>query len=262
MTKPSIALLSLFTLLASTPGRAEDAKATALINEVQAKVGTMADLHALKDVEYSYTYRRGSDLKIDLSIERYVFDGELSYGRYVVHEVFVAPGQEGEVVQAYDGSQVQATIDGAPIEDPKQIGLAQFMRPTNFYWFAMMQKLNDPGVVHEYLGTRTVDGIDYEVVDMTFESSGEKKTDRYVLYINPKTSLVDQFLFTIVDFGVTEPFLMKVEHERFGKVMLPVQRRYAEANWEGTIKDDVAWNEEIMTAINFNNGFTRADFTL
>jgi hypothetical protein len=255
---PMNRLVIALSCLVATSALADD-KAAELVAAMQKKTGTMQDLHALKDVEYTYTYRSGATGKLDLSVERYRFDGELSYGRYVVHEVFVSPDLKGEVIHAYDGEQYYATIDGRPLEDPEVMALVRFGRPTNYYWFTMMQKLTDPGTVHEYQGTRIVDGVTYDLVQLTFESKNDRPTDRYVLYFNRSTQLIDRFLFTVIDFGKTDPYMMEVEYDRFGKLLLPTYRRYAPSNWSGEIKKD-EWNEEIMTGLHFDNGFTKADF--
>ena len=130
-------------------------------------------------------------------------------------------------VQGWDGTTAWTTLDGKRVEDEKAVGLATFMRKTNFYWFAMMQKLQDPGTLQTDAGTRNVNGVTYNLVKVTFDVPEGTKSDTYVLYVNPETHLIDRFLFTIADFGkVDDPFLMEVEYKSFGDIMLPVTRRY------------------------------------
>ena len=133
------------------------------------------------------------------------------------------------------------------------------MRKTNFYWFAMMQKLQDPGTIHTYEGTRVLNEIEYDLVKLTFEKGVGDVSDIYLLYINPQTNLVDQFLFTVLDFGIEEPFLMEVKYEKFNNVMLPTYRRFIQSNWDGKIMNN-NWIEEIMTDLKFGNGYTKVDF--
>lgn len=239
--------------LAARPAAAgpSEAKARALLDNLSKQVGGMDDLHRLKDVEYTYIYRT-PDGKMDLSVERYIFDGEHSCARYIVHEVFVSPGVEGDVVQCHVGGETEVSIGGVVSGDEKVIGLAKFLRPTNYYWFAMMMKLKDPGVQARYTGRRTVEGTDYAMVDVGF---GDETSDRYLLYIHPQTGLVDRFLFTVKALGVTEPFLMEVAYESVDGVRLPTRRRYTPATWEGASKGQ-PWTAEIMTSIHFNNGFS------
>ena len=55
-----------------------------VFNMVQ-NVGNYEKLSQLKDVVYTYTYQT-PDGKTDSSTEKYIFDGELSYGAYNTHE--------------------------------------------------------------------------------------------------------------------------------------------------------------------------------
>ncbi|PJF32948.1 MAG: hypothetical protein CUN57_03405, partial [Phototrophicales bacterium] len=75
----------------------------------------------------------------------------------------------------------------------------------------------------------------------------------------PTTKLVDRFLFTVMDFNVTEPFLMKVQYEEVSGLKLPAHRKYTRADWDGKPKSN-DWNEEISNNIKFNNGFERSLF--
>lgn len=236
-------------------------KAKALLHRVGEAVGTYADLLAKGDVQYRYVYRDNATFTQDISTERYLFDGELSWAKYHVHEKFVFPGEDGPVVQGWDGKQAWVTLAGEPVSDPEAIGLAAFLRQTNFYWFSMMQKLSDPGTIHTHKGTQNVRGVDYQLLELTFDVPEGKAADTYLLHIHPETHRVDRFLFTVVDFGITEPVLMEVDHQRFGDVVLPVTRRYTPAlSWEGDVAEDAVWVDEQMTDIRFGNGFTPADF--
>ncbi|MEM1108846.1 MAG: hypothetical protein AAGH99_09175 [Planctomycetota bacterium] len=238
-----------------------DAKADKLIQKVIAAVGSYADLQAKGDVQYNYVYRDNTTFTSDISTERYLFDGELSWAEYHVHDKFVFPGQDGPVVQGWDGENAWTTLAGQPVTDPEAVGLAAFLRKTNFYWFAMMQKLDDPGTIHKYKGTRDVHGTAYELIELSFDVPEGTEADTYLLYIHPETHRVDRFLFTVVDFGLTDPVLMEVDHQRFGDIVLPVTRRYTPAlSWEGDVADDAVWIDEQMTDIEFGNGFTPGDF--
>ena len=237
-------------------------KAKALIDKVAVAAGTYADLRAKGDVQYNYTYRDNKTATSDVSTERYLFDGELSWARYGMHEVFVFPGQKGSAVQSWDGKVAWTTLDGELVGTSEAVYLTRTLRRTNFYWFAMMQKLSDPGTKHEYKGTRDVQGVTYELVEMGFEVPEGKKSDTFLLYIHPETHRVDRFLYTAVDFGVTEPAMMEVvEYQRFGDIVLPVTRRYAPAlSWKGEVAADAVWVDQEMKDIQFGNGFVPADF--
>ncbi|MGI9534270.1 MAG: DUF6503 family protein, partial [Thermodesulfobacteriota bacterium] len=197
--------------------------------------------------------------KSDISTERYIFDGELSWAEYTTHDFHVFPDQSGPVIQGYNGKESWVIINGKSVEDPQAVKLADFLRKTSFYWFAMMPKLLDPGINYSYEGKRNVKDIEYDLVKISYESGIGDVSDTYLLYINPETHLVDQFLFTVLDFNITEPFLMKVKYEEIDGVKLPAKRRATQSNWNGEILEDV-WIDEIMTDIEFNNGFKRSTF--
>ena len=60
----------------------------------------------------------------------------------------------------------------------------------------------------------------------------------YVLYINPQTKPVDQFLPAVSDFGVTAPLLMKMAYQTVHEMKVPAFRKYIPADWEGNIKGE------------------------
>lgn len=250
--------LGIFVVLGLACGSKQD-NPRALVEKVVAEVGGIDKLYSLKDVEYTYTYHDLTEDKKDISLERYVFDGELSWAKYEVREKNVVPQLAGEIIQGYNGQESWMTINGVPVDDPQLNKLCDFLRKTNYYWFTMMFKLLDPGVQYEYKGTKTVDGIEYDLVGITFGEAVGDVQDTYLLYINPKTKLVDQFLFTVMDFGLKEPFLMTVEYEDISGLKLPAKRKAVKADWDGVPKNDL-WVAEISTNIKFNNGFDRSLF--
>jgi hypothetical protein len=92
-------------------------------------------------------------------------------------------------------------------------------------------------------------------VKVGFEPGVGDVSDTYLLYVNPETWRIDQFLFTVLDFGKEEPFLMKVEYERVDGILLPTNRRYTQSDWSGTIPRKAKWTDEISVGIRFDNGF-------
>jgi hypothetical protein len=134
------------------------------------------------------------------------------------------------VIQAYNGKDSWVTVDGKPISDPQAVKLADFSRKTNFYWFAMMFKLLDPGVTYKYEGTRNTEGKTYDLVRIGFEAGVGAVQDSYLLCLNRDTHLVDQFLFTVIDFGIKDPLLMKVTYKEVSGSKLPAYRIYIASN--------------------------------
>jgi len=232
-------------------------KAHELVYIMTQKVGTYDQLMAKKDVIYTYTYQT-PDGKSDISTEKYIFNGEFSYGRYTKHERNLTD-LEGEIEQGYDGNEFWLKQNGQIITDPISLKRVAFNRPTNFYWFTMMQKLLDPGLQYEYIKEQTINDKPYDVVKVTFDSKDNKATDIYQLYINKDTKLVDQFLFTVMDYDITEPFLMEVEYENIEGMLLPTKRRYKNSNWDAEVSNK-PWILVNWSDIKFDNNLSKTNF--
>ena len=247
----TIAIVSV--LILSYSAKAENTDPKKLIEQMTEVTGSYEDLKSLKDVEYKYTVKNNDTGKSDISIEKYNFDGELSWGKYLQRGDSTFPDLKGEIIQGYDGIETWMTLNGELVTDDSANKYADFTRKTNFYWFAMMQKLLDPGIIYSYKGKEKVEEIEYDVVQISYEPGIGDVSDTYTLYINPETSLVDRFYFTVMDFGITDPILMEVEYKQFESVKLPVKREFsAEVPGVGTMNI-----VELMTDINFNNGFDK-----
>lgn len=264
------AIIGLICLLAAScnhENQAESKKDTALefqnkghelVYTMVEKVGDYNKLLENKDVSYTYTYQT-PDGKTDISNERYIFAGELSYGRYEKHERTL-PQLEGIIEQGFDGKEYWLKHNGESLTDESFLKRVAFNRPTNFYWFTMMQKLLDPGLNYEHLGEKTIGDQDYDIIKVTFSSEGDKPTDIYQLYINKKTSLVDQFLFTVADFGKMEtPNLMKLEYEEINGFLIPTKRLYKQSTWDAE-ETDKPWIKVNWSDIKFNVKLTKEDF--
>ncbi|NRD19786.1 hypothetical protein HNV08_06970 [Winogradskyella eckloniae] len=229
-----------------------------LVYNLTQKTGNYQTLLKKKDVVYTYTYTT-PDGKTDSSTEKYIFNGELSYGAYSQHQRTL-PKLEGLIEQGYDGNEFWLKHNGKIIEDEAALKRVAFNRPTNFYWFAMMPKLLDPSVVYDYLGNKTIDTTEYDIVKVSFTSENNKPTDIYQLYINKNTGLVDQFLFTVADFGKMEiPNLMQLEYEEIDDILIPTKRQYKKSNWNADVTDQ-PWINVNWTNIKFNTGLTKDDF--
>ncbi|MGH1435772.1 MAG: DUF6503 family protein [Lewinella sp.] len=233
-------------------------KGQQLVNNMVQKVGDYRALLEKKDVIYTYTYQT-PDGKTDQTTEKYIFDGELSYGAYHQHDR-TFPQLEGLIEQGYDGEEYWLKHNGEVLNDEDMLKRVAFNRPTNFYWFTMMQKLLDPGLNYEYLGEKNIEGKDYDIVKITFNSEDDKPTDIYQLYINKETSLVDQFLFTVADFGKMEiPNLMTLKYEEIDGLMIPTERLYKKSTWDADVSE-APWIKVNWSAIKFNNNLTKEDF--
>jgi hypothetical protein len=226
-----------------------------LIYNMVQKVGDYDLLKAKNDVVYTYTYQT-PDGKTDVSTEKYLFDEEYSYGAYKKHERTL-PELEGLIEQGYDGTDFWLRHNGEYLAGEDQMQQVKFNRPTNFYWFTMMQKLLDKGINYDYLGEKMVDNKAYDIVKISFDFAKSKPTDIYQVYINKETGLIDQFLFTVADFNVVErPYLMLLEYEKVDGILIPVTRKYKASTWDGELTDK-PWITVNWSDIKFNNGLEK-----
>ena len=232
-------------------------KAHQLVYQTVEKTGKYSELSPKKDVVYTYTYKT-PDGKTDTSTEKYIFNNELSYGLYTKHERTLTH-LSGNIEQGYDGKEFWLKNNGEIILDSIALKRVAFNRPTNFYWFTMIQKLLDPGVNYEYIKEENIGNNEYDIVKITFNSEDNKPKDVYQLYINKNTKLIDQFLFTVVDFGKTDPFLMKLQYENVEGLLIPTKRKYKNSNWNAEVTNK-PWIFVNWTNIKFNNGIKIADF--
>lgn len=81
------------------------------------------------------------------------------------------------------------------------------------------------------------------------------------MYINRKTKLVDQFLFTVAVFGITEPKLMQLKYEEVEGILLPTSRQYKPSTWDAEVTDD-PWVTVTWSNIKFNAEITKTDFKM
>ncbi|MGJ8736447.1 DUF6503 family protein [Zobellia laminariae] len=238
-----------------------DTKSAELLDALVAVNGGYTALDAKKDIQYHYVYDNFAKGK-DVSIERYIFNGEQSWGSYEQHDINLLPGQKGTAVQSLVDNKPALTLDGKSITDPKAIGGTVFLRKVNIYWFAMMYKLKNPGTNYKYLGTEKVGDINYDKVSLTYSADVTKKekNDDFILYFNPNTHLVDQFFFSLPAMGVNKPILkMTLTYEKVDGLLLSTVRKSYMPDKKGGFVETGVYT---MSDIKFNNGFKKEDFLL
>ena len=74
-------------------------------------------------------------------------------------------------------------------------GHARFTNDT--YWLLMPYKLQDRGVILEMADPETVDGVEYDVLHLSFDNVGRTPGDQYWVFINPRTSLVERWGYVL-----------------------------------------------------------------
>ncbi len=227
-----------------------------MLKVVALNSGGMAGLKAQNDVQFEYHYLK-PDGKKDISIERYIFENEVSWAKYTTHEVNVSPEMEGDFVQYYDGKSATAFSKGEMLKDEKTVGMSQFLRQANYMWFTMMYKLTDPGTIHEYNGQEEIEGTTYDIVTVSYDPAviGKQVNDTYVVYINPKTQLVEQFKFSLPALGVEAPVLLaKLTYKDINGLKIVTKRDMFAPAPDGS--GMVPMVTQVLEDVKFNNGFT------
>lgn len=235
---------------------------TQLIKEMVAAMGGINKYRELKDVTYAYTYRDMTNGKQDVSTEKYLYDGELSWGEYHIHTKNVSPDKKGPVTQAWNGHEAWLIVEGNFIPAPPALRMVNFARNTSFFWFNMMYKMLDPGTIHKLLPNRKFDDQAYKIVEVTYEKGVGDAQDRFVLYINPETKLVEHFLFSNAFFGPNGPIrMMHIEFQEVDGLKFPKRQWYETADWEGNlIAGGPPKSEKIYTELKFNTGIEKSLF--
>jgi len=248
----------------STGFARQDKNPKKLIGDMQEATGNWDKLYSMNDVEFTYKYHYPGPNIMDLSTERYVFEGEKSWAKYSVHQINVAPKEEGEVVQYYDGKAASMSQNGKAMSSPEAVGSTEFLRKANYFWFVMNFKLMDPGTVHKYEGQETVNGINYDKVSIAYESTvtGKPQNDAYIVYINPETKMIDRFFFSLTVMGVDKPMiLMEVAYEDYDGLKLPTKRTIYMPGADGKLATSPSLIQT-STGLKFNNNFSAEDLKI
>jgi hypothetical protein len=94
------------------------------------------------------------------------------------------------------------------------------------YWLVMPFKMLDPGVTLKYIGQeKTAEGVDAEVIEMTFAGVGVTPNNKYKIYVDPKTNLVVQWAF-FSKYSDEKPGFVRPwgDYKPFGKILLSAER--------------------------------------
>ena len=167
------------------------------------------------------------------------------------------PGEDGEVIQYFNGQETVVIVDGKKAENPQLLGVSDFLRRANYFWFTMPYKLTDKGTIITYQGQEEYNGKAYDKVHVTYdpEITGKEQNDIYVLYVNPETKQIDRFFFSLPFLGVNEPVIIaNYEYEDVDGQLIATKRTYFLPTEEGYGEQPNI--VQTLTDITFNNGFT------
>ena len=100
------------------------------------------------------------------------------------------------------------------------------------YWLIMPYKLKDSGVTLKYLGQGAMEsGVDAEMLELTFAEVGLTPKNKYHIYVNAETMLVEQWAY-YPDASDAEPRFVRPwgNWKQHGNIML--------SDYRGTVQND------------------------
>ena len=87
------------------------------------------------------------------------------------------------------------------LPDSSSFTNARFFKNLHFYFFALPFMSADEGVFHEDLGQKQFNGKLYNMVKLSYgKNIGDSPEDRYILYINDETKLLDMINYSVTYF--------------------------------------------------------------
>lgn len=124
----------------------------------------------------------------------------------------------------------RAWVHGQEVTDPET--LANWLKKANSiwindsYWMFMPYKLKDSGVTLKYVGEDTsAAGQPCDVLELTFKNVGDTPQNKYHVYVNKQTRLVDQWAFFPNAEDKTPRFVTPWQNwQRYGNILLSDDR--------------------------------------
>lgn len=206
------------TLLALPAAAGPDPKALAVAERVSQALGGEAAWNATRYLRFDFAVEAEGQVKLsrahtwDKWTGRYRLEGRNKEGQAFV------------VLMNLNTKQGSAWVGGEPVLAEalqKQLENAYGAWVNDTYWLLMPYKLRDPGVSLAYAGQ--AEGCDK--ILLTFDKVGLTPKDRYWVWVNQKTGLVDRWDFVLKgEAGPPTTFEWK-GWKAFGKIQLAADRR-------------------------------------
>lgn len=202
MSKLACRMLAMAGLLIAGSARAEavaasDAKAVALADEVMAALGGRQAWAATRYLRFDFAVEREGKTALsrahtwDKGTGRYRLEGQDKQGRRLL-SILNLNSKAGSAWR--DGRRLSGDEEKKQIED----AYATWVNDT--YWLLMPYKLRDPGVRLSMAGPEKSAGGEWDKLLLSFDSVGLTPKDRYWVWVNRKTRLVDRWDY-ILDGG-------------------------------------------------------------
>lgn len=138
-------------------------------------------------------------------------------------------GQHYVVLENVNTKEGSAWLDGKKLEGDKaqeMVKNAYGAWVNDTYWLIEPYKLRDPGVNLSYAGEEKVDGKTYDKLAVSFGQVGLTPGDRYWVYVNRDTGLVDRWEYILQDMPKEgPPTAWRWEGwQKYGNIMLAPHR--------------------------------------
>jgi hypothetical protein len=165
--------------------------------------------------------------------------------------VRIEDGQGMVILMNINTKEGKAWKDGEPVADEGAVAEALDngwkMWINDSYGWVMHDKLKDPGVTLVYSGERAMeDGNMAHVLTLTFDSVGVTPQNKYEVFVNQETNLVEQWAFFTTAEDAEPRFINPWKGwTKHGKIMLSADR----GRWQHS---DVAAYDTLPESI-FNN---------
>jgi hypothetical protein len=226
------------------PPNGVDPDALRLAREV---IGAMGGESAWNDRSWNLAFDFVVESK-GKEISRYSHRWNRSTGEYIVS----GKNREGRTWQVHFNDihdevdrKGTATIDGEPAPDTtlsRLLGMAYARFINDTYWMLMPVKLLDPGVVLRRGADTTIGGTRYDVLMLSFKNVGLTPGDRYLVFINPQTKLVERWHY-MLESGREADYLWK-DYLRFDPVLIPLRRETPDGSSVIRFDNVRVWKEE------------------
>ena len=191
---PALAAIALVASSGSPAAAASDPRATAVAERVMQALGGESAWNATRYLRFDFAVDRGGK-----TLMRRAHTWDKWNGRYRV-EATDKDGKPVVVTMNVNTKQGAATVGGAALSGDalkKALDDAYAWWTNDMYWLLMPYKMRDPGVSLAYAGEEKKGSDAWDKVLLTFEGVGLTPKDKYWVYVNRATGLVDRWEFVL-----------------------------------------------------------------
>ncbi len=212
---------SLLAAWAAPAAAATDPKAVAVADRVMQALGGEDAWKATHYLRWDFAVDRSGK-----EVMRRAHTWDKWTGRYRV-EAKDKDGKDLVVVMNLNTRQGSATSAGSPLSGEalkKALDDAFGWWTNDMYWLLMPYKMRDPGVNLGYAGEDTRGGETWDKVLLTFDKVGLTPKDKYWVFVNRRTNLVDRWEF-VLNGASTPPVPFEWKGwKRYGRIELADDR--------------------------------------